>query len=194
MATKLIIGLGNPGTKYENTKHNIGFAVLDTFGEKYKITGKQEDKFLCWFGKGKLSPFDIILAWPTTFMNNSGDCAIKLVNYFKIEPKDLIVVHDEVAIDLGKVRVAFNNSAAGHHGVESIIQALSDNQEFSRLRIGVGPDPGGDKRADYVLHKFKKEDAPLVNKVISLSVEALETMITQDVGEAMNKYNGMELV
>ena len=190
---KLIAGLGNPGTEYDNTKHNIGFAVLDSFGEKYKITGKQEDKFLCWYGKGKLNSHEIMLVWPTTFMNHSGDSIAKLMNYFKIDIKDLIVVHDEVAIDLGKIRVAFNNSSAGHHGVESIIQGLGENQEFSRVRIGVGPDPGGDLRADYVLKKFKEEDTELIKKVIALSVEALETIITKDVGEAMNKYNGIEI-
>ena len=190
---KLIAGLGNPGTEYDNTKHNIGFAVLDSLGEKYKITGKQEDKFLCWYGKGKILNEGVILAWPTTFMNNSGECVAKLTNYFKLEPKDLIVVHDEVALNLGKIRIAFNNSSAGHHGVESIIQSLEGNQEFSRLRIGVGPDPGGDLRADYVLQKFKKDDDDLVKKVISLSIEALEAIITKDIGEAMNKFNGVEV-
>ena len=197
MQSKLIIGLGNPGTEYDNTRHNIGFAVLDAFGEKYKIQGKQEDKLSSWYGKGNIeinsSIYNLILGWPTTFMNHSGEAAIKLINWFKLKPQDLIVVHDEVALNLGKIRIGFNNSSAGHHGVESIIQMLGGNQEFTRLRVGIGPDPGGDIRKDFVLKKFSKDDQKLVSKVIELSVEALEYLIVHDAGEAMNKFNGVEI-
>lgn len=197
MQSKLIIGLGNPGTEYENTRHNVGFAMLDAFGEKYKIIGKQEDKFLCWYGKEsiKLGSDDcnIILVWPTTFMNKSGEAVAKLLNWFKLKPSDLIVVHDDVSLNLGKIRIAFNSGAGGHHGVESILQVLNGNQEFTRLRIGIGPDPGGDKRADYVLRKFTESEERLVKKMVQLSIEALETIITKDVGEAMNKFNGVEV-
>ena len=197
MQSKLIIGLGNPGVEYENTKHNIGFAVLDAFGEKYKIVGKQEDKLLCWYGKGKINLgneiYNLILAWPTTFMNHSGESVAKLLHWFKLKSQDLIVVHDETALNLGKIRINFNSSAAGHHGVESIIQLLGGNQEFTRLRIGIGPDPGGDKRKDYVLTKFSENEKLLVTKITDLSIEAIETIITKDVGEAMNKYNGIEI-
>ena len=193
MQSKLIIALGNPGIEYENTRHNIGFAVLDIFGEKYKIIGKQDDKLSSWYGRGKLSDYDIILAWPTTFMNNSGEGVIKLLNWFKLKSQDLIVIHDDVSLYLGKIRVSFNSSAGGHHGVESIIQTLGGEQEFTRLRVGVGPDPGGDIRADYVLKKFPKEEDSLVKKIIDLSIEAIETIVLKDVGEAMNKYNGIEI-
>ena len=193
MQYKLITALGNPGTEYENTRHNVGFSVLDAFGEKYKIVGKQKDKLLCWYGKGKMDNYDLILAWPTTFVNKSGEAIIKLLNYLKLKPEDLIVVHDDVALNLGKIRISFNSGAGGHHGVESIIQHLSGKQEFTRMRIGVGPDLGGDKRADHVLKKFSKEEEGLVKKVISLSIDALETIIIKDVGEAMNKFNGIEI-
>ncbi len=197
MQSKLIIGLGNPGTEYDNTRHNIGFAVLDAFGEKYKIQGKQEDKLSSWYGKGNIeinsSIYNLILGWPTTFMNHSGEAAIKLINWFKLKPQDLIVVHDEVALNLGKIRIGFNNSSAGHHGVESIIQMLGGNQEFTRLRVGIGPDPGGDIRKDFVLKKFSKDDQKLVSKVIELSVEALEYLIVHEVDEAMNKFNGVKI-
>ena len=194
---KIIVALGNPGKEYENTRHNIGFAVLHAFGEKYKILGKEEKKLSSWCGKGNIEiekeSREVVLAWPTTFMNNSGDAVIKLLNWFKIEPKDLIVVHDEVSLNLGKIRINFNSGAGGHHGVESIIQMLGGQQEFTRLRIGIGPDPGGDVRADYVLKKFLKEEEILVKKVTELSMSALETIITKDVNEAMNKFNGMEI-
>ena len=194
---KLIIGLGNPGVEYENTRHSIGFAVLDVFGEKYKIHGKEEKKLSSWCGKETVEiekeSCEIVLAWPTTFMNNSGDAVTKLLNWFKIKASDLIVVHDDVALNLGKIRINFNSGAGGHHGVESIIQMLGGEQEFTRLRIGIGPDPGGDVRADYVLKKFSKEENNLVKKVTELSISALETIITKDVGEAMNKFNGVEI-
>ena len=197
-AKKIIVALGNPGNEYENTRHNVGFAVLDAFGEKYKILGKEEKKQSSWYGKEKIEieskTYEIILAWPTTFMNHSGDAVVKLLNWFKIEPKNLIVVHDDVALNLGKIRINFNSGAGGHHGVESIIQMLGGEQEFTRLRIGVGPDPGGDIRADYVLKKFAKEEENLVKKVTELSISALETIVTKDVGEAMNKFNGIEVI
>lgn len=195
--SKLILGLGNPGTEYENTRHNVGFAALDAFGEKYKITGKQEDKLLCWYGKGNIEidkqTFNVILSWPTTFVNNSGNAVVKLLSWFKLEAKDLIVVHDDVALNLGKIRVGFNSGAGGHHGIESMIQMLGGDKEFTRLRIGVGPDPGGDIRKDYVLKKFSKIENNLVKDVIDLSIQALETILTKDVGEAMNKFNGLEV-
>lgn len=195
---KLIVALGNPGNEYENTRHNVGFAVLDAFGEKYKISGKEEKKLSSWCGKEKIEiekeNYEIILAWPTTFMNHSGDAVIKLLSWFKLEPSDLIVVHDDVALNLGKIRINFNSGAGGHHGIESIIQMLGGNQEFTRLRIGIGPDPGGDIRADYVLRKFSKEEESLLKKITELSLSALEAIITKDVGEAMNKFNGIEIL
>ena len=197
MQSKLIVGLGNPSKEHDNTRHNIGFAVLDSLGEKYKISGKQDDKLSSWYGKSKVNientVYDLILGWPTTFVNNSGEAVVKLLHWFKLKPKDLIVVHDDVALNLGKIRIGFNSGAAGHHGVESIIQMLGGIQEFTRLRVGVGPDPGGDKRKDYVLKKLTSDESKLVKKVIDLSMSALETVITKDVGEAMNRFNGMEL-
>ena len=197
MQSKLIVGLGNPGGKYDNTRHNVGFSMLDAFGEKYKIVGKQEDKFLSWYGKEQIKfgeeNYNVILGWPTTFMNTSGEAVLKLLNWFKLKPKDLIVVHDDVSLNLGKIRIGFNSGAGGHHGVESIIQLLGGDEEFTRLRVGIGPDPGGDKRADYVLRKFTPAEENLVKKMVQVSVEALETIITKDVGEAMNKFNGIEV-
>lgn len=193
MQSKLIIGLGNPGIEYDNTRHNIGFAVLNAFSEKYKINRKKENNLLCSCGRGKIENDDVILAWPNTFMNKSGEAVLKLLNWFKLESKNLIVVHDDVALNLGKIRIGFDNGAAGHHGVESIIQHLGGSQEFTRLRVGIGPDPGGDVRANYVLKKFTSEEEILVKKVISLSIEAIETLIVKDVGEVMNRYNGIEI-
>lgn len=197
MQTKLIVGLGNPGVQYDNTRHNIGFAILDSFGEKSRISGKQEDKFSAWYGKGNIKidekDFNLILAWPSTFMNNSGDAVVKLLTWFKLKPPDLILVHDEVAINFGKIRISFNSGAGGHHGIESIIQMLGGSQEFTRLRIGIGPDPGGDIRADFVLKKFTDSENKILKQVIELSMQALETLLIKDPEEAMNKFNGIEI-
>ena len=192
--TKLIIALGNPGKEYENTRHNVGFQILYSFAEKHQIKVKEDKNLLCKFGKGKLHDFDLLLAYPTTFMNKSGDALIKLLNWFKLNIKDLIVVHDEAALNLGKIRVSHDSGHAGHHGVESIIQVLGGNKEFTRLRIGIGPDPGGTERSNYVLAKFKEEEKIILKKIIDLSIGAIETIITKGYEETMNKYNGMEIV
>jgi PTH1 family peptidyl-tRNA hydrolase len=197
VSSKLIVGLGNPGAEYDSSRHNIGFAVLDAFGEKHKILGKQKRRLSSWIGKEEVeingNKHELILAWPTTFMNASGEAVLKLLSFYRVKPKDVIVIHDDVALNLGKIRVGFNSGAGGQHGVESIISHIG-NQEFARLRVGVGPDPGGDKRADYVLSKFNEEEKNIVNKVISTSLEAIEAIIEKDVGEAMNKFNGLEIV
>lgn len=195
---KLIVGLGNPGTEYDNTRHNIGFSILDAFGEKYKIDGKQDNDLLSWYGKDIITlsdgkAYDVVLVWPTIYMNHSGEAVQKVTHWFKVESKDLIVVHDEVALNLGKIRIGFNNGSAGHHGIESIIQCLGGNQEFIRIRVGVGPDPGGDRRKDYVLQKFSKNESNLVQRVVDVSIQAIETLITSSVDFAMNTFNGIEI-
>lgn len=193
---KLIVGLGNPGVKYEDTRHNIGFIVLHAFSEKHKIALQEKEKLSCWCGKEILSlddkKYNVILGMPTTFMNNSGIAVRELLSWYNLNVRDLIVVHDDTSLNLGKIRVSFNSSAGGHHGVESIIQHLS-SQEFTRLRIGIGPDPGGDKRKDHVLDKFKNEETILVKKIIHTSLQALEMLITSKAEEAMNKFNGIEI-
>ena len=197
MPLKLIIALGNPGVEYEDTRHNVGFFALAVFSTKHQISRKKEKKLLSLYGSGKIKidqeSYDLVLSWPTTFMNNSGEAVSKLLNWFKLESKDLIVVHDDVALNLGKIRISYDSGSAGHHGVESIIQSLGGIKTFTRLRIGIGPDPGGDIRKDYVLTKFSPSEGNLLKKVLDLSVEALETIITKNINEAMNKYNGIEL-
>ena len=186
---KLIVGLGNPGKEYEDTRHNIGFGIIDEITKKYRISLKQEKHLSSWSVKEK----DFVLAKPDTFMNNSGSAVVELLNWFKLEISDLIVVHDEVALDIGKIRISHGRSAAGHHGIESIIQMTGGKQDFTRLRIGIGPDPGGDIRADYVLGKFTNKENKVIEKVIGISIEAIEMLLNKDVESVMNKYNGMEI-
>ena len=202
---KLIVGLGNPGKEYEDTRHNIGFGIIDEIAKKYKISLKQEKHLLSLCGRGKIveachgtplqanNDFEFVIACPQTFMNNSGNAVVKLLNWFKLEISDLIVDDDEVALDIGKIRISHGRSAAGHHGLESIIQMTGGKQDFTRLRIGVGPDPGGDIRADYVLGKFTNKENKVIEKVISISIEAIEMLLNKEVDSVMNKYNGMEI-
>lgn len=194
----LIVGLGNPGKEYEETRHNVGFKVIEALSEKYNISLKADSKFSSIYGTGEVAidgeNYKLTLAMPTTYMNNSGFAISKLVNWFKLDPKKLIVVHDEVAIDLGKIRISHKRGAGGHHGIESAIKMLGGSQDFSRIRIGVGPDPGGDMRADFVLSKFTNKDKKVFEKVCGLSIEAIEMLLSSKPEDVMNKFNGMEIV
>lgn len=157
---KLIIGLGNPGAKYLGTRHNIGFAALDfIYGEWLKDQGfsdwKEDKKFQAIISEGNLNSEKIILAKPTTFMNNSGLVAQAIASYYKIEPEDIVVLHDELDVPFGELKIQKGRSGAGHNGVNSIIEHLN-TQNFTRVRIGVGKEERrqiGDA-ADYVLKKF----------------------------------------
>ncbi len=176
--TKLVVGLGNPGSEYDDTRHNIGFRVIDTLAAKLGLKFKKETKlraelvsYTTEFGS------KVILAKPLTFMNNSGDAVSKLMKFYKIPVENILVVHDDVSMDTGKLRPAFNRGAGGQHGIEDIIEKLGGSKAFHRLKFGVGPDPGGEQRADYVLSKFPKKEAELINTTISASIESIEKWI-----------------
>lgn len=193
--TKLIVGLGNPGKEYENTRHNVGFGVIDRLSQKYKIQGKLCSEFSSWVGKSDVEinqkKIKLILSKPTTFMNNSGFAVAKLSNFYKIDINNIIVIQDEVSLDLGKIRISFARGSGGHHGIESIISQNGNSQNFVRLRFGVGPDPGGDIRADYVLGKFTNKEKKILEKVEEISQEAIEMLLTHKVEDVMNKFNGI---
>lgn len=193
---KLIVGLGNPTKEYENTRHNIGFITLDALATKYKLIFKNKKEFSSFCIKAAIAVneklFNVILAKPTTYMNNSGSAVKNILDWFKVDSHDMIVVHDEVALPLGKIRISVGRSSAGHNGIESIIEKTGD-KEFTRLRIGIGPDPGGDSRKEYVLNKFNKKEQEHYKIVVNVAVEAIETLITSKTEEAMNKYNGLEI-
>ena len=173
---KLIIGLGNPEDKYKSTRHNIGFEYLDYLTKKYSLDFKQDKKFqaLCCeinentqkkifnksIGEG------IILVKPLTYMNLSGSCVQKFCSFYKIKPENILVIHDELSLDFKTIKFSFGKSAAGNNGVADIINKLG-NKNFSRIRIGIGPNPQGDERANYVLSKFKKEEIESLTNIFS---------------------------
>ena len=156
---KVIIGLGNPGSEYDGTRHNAGFIMIDclTKTEFYDEKFKKNDKLFCYSHLVNQFGMQILLAKPITYMNDSGKAFSAIKNWYKLEASDFLVIHDDVALPLGKLRFQKGGGAGGQHGVESIINCLGGDKNFDRLKIGIGPDPGGDKRADYVLEQFKKK-------------------------------------
>ena len=180
---RMIVGLGNPGTRFQYTRHNVGFMAVDGFARRLGIN-ITDLKFKALVGKKG----DLLLVKPQTFMNLSGESVMPLMNYFKIEPQDLMVVYDDMDIPLGELRIKPKGSAGGHNGMKSIIEQLG-REDFPRIRIGIGrPDPTRDV-VDYVLRIFSKEEMPTITDTLIRAVDALETWVGEGLDSAMNKYN-----
>ena len=172
----LIVGLGNPGREYEKTRHNAGFIAMDFFANK-KAIGYVE-KFGGLFNKIRVGDNEVFLLKPLTYMNNSGQSVIQVVNFYKINPADVVVMHDDMDIPVGDVRYKTKGSAGGHNGIKSIIQHLG-TQEFKRVKIGVSK-PVEMTVVDYVLGKFSKEDRKLIDNVIETNVYRFLDLYTQN--------------
>ncbi|MBX9689584.1 MAG: aminoacyl-tRNA hydrolase [Candidatus Obscuribacterales bacterium] len=192
MALKLIMGLGNPEARYEMTRHNAGFICLEKLAIKCGASFAANKQMHSDFCKCNWQGNSLILAKPQTYMNLSGKAAQAIVNFYKLDRNEILVAHDDVSLPLGVIRMARGGGAGGQHGVESIIEMLG-NKDFHRLKIGVGPDPGGSLRASYVLSEFPESERELYFKVISLAVEAIEVWMKEGVQVAMNRYNGVNL-
>lgn len=183
---KLIIGLGNPGKKYEKTRHNMGFMVIDLLSDISKIDVDKE-VFHGLLGRGKIFGEDVLLFKPTTFMNLSGLAVSEIVNYFKIDLDDVIIIFDDMALVPGQIRLRKNGSSGGHKGMQNIIESLN-SEEIQRIRIGIG-EPGEYDTVDYVLGKPLKDEQPLIEEAIKATVDALKVALTKDFDYAMNKFN-----
>ena len=171
----LIVGLGNPGKEYEKTRHNAGFIALDFFMNK-KAVGFNE-KFGGYFNKLRINDNEVFVLKPLTYMNNSGQSVIQVVNFYKINPSDVVVMHDDMDIPVGEVRYKTKGSAGGHNGIKSIIQHLG-TQEFKRVKIGISK-PDQMTVIDYVLGKFSKEDRKLIDNVVETNVYRFLDLFTQ---------------
>ncbi len=184
---KLVAGLGNPGRDYAGTRHNIGFGVIARISDKYNIplTGK-EHKAVC--GKGMIGGEKVILAQPQTFMNLSGECVRSLVDYYKLESEDIIIAYDDIDLEVGQLRIRSKGSAGGHNGIKNIISHLGTN-EFPRVKVGVGGKPEGGDLVRHVLGRFSREDEKVIGEVLDVAVEAVETILSDGVEAAMNRYN-----
>lgn len=184
----IIAGLGNPGGKYDNTRHNIGFMVIDAAAGKYHIA-VTEKKHKALIGKGIIGGEKVILVKPQTFMNLSGESIREVIDYYKIEEKsELIVISDDISLDVGTLRIRKKGSAGGHNGLKNIILHLG-HDEFQRIKIGVGEKPAGYDLIDYVLGRFGKEDREVIEESVQQAAAAIEKIITDGADAAMNQFN-----
>lgn len=184
----LIVGLGNPGKKYEGTRHNIGFDVIDALAERYNINmNEKKHRALC--GTGVILGAKVILAKPLTYMNLSGESAAEIINYYKLDPEaKMLVIFDDVSLVPGQIRVRKKGSAGGHNGIKSII-ARTGTQNFMRIKVGVGEKPKDWDLADYVLGRFAKEERALVDAAVEAAAAAAGLILQGEIDRAMNDFN-----
>jgi PTH1 family peptidyl-tRNA hydrolase len=185
-----VVGLGNPGLKYEFTRHNIGFRIVDSLARNIEIEFKKVKSYYSLISRGMINTHKVILIKPQTFMNLSGRAVSKVVSYYKIPLQDLLIVYDDLNLELGQVRIRKKGSAGGHKGIESIMQYLN-NEEIPRLRIGIGnPSVNFDFNCmSYVLSNFNNDEKDKIGEVIQLSTKAIKTVIEDGFEKAMRKYN-----
>ena len=185
----LVVGLGNPGAKYETTRHNAGFLFITYLEDKLGFKVKKL-KFHALIGDTKIADRKVLFMKPQTMMNNSGAAVAECANFYKIPPENIIVVFDDISLEPGKLRIRRKGSAGGHNGIKSIISHLG-SENFPRIKIGVGAKPNPDyDLADWVLGNFPKKDIPAVRDAIQNGADALEMLVKGDFEGAMSRYNG----
>ena len=184
---KLVTGLGNIGEKYCFTRHNAGFMVIDKWALKNNLSFKDDKKLKCFITKFNFNGEDIILAKPATFMNLSGEAVIAIMNYYKIDVKDILIIYDDIAIDLGRLRFRPNGSDGGHNGIKSIIKHLGTS-DFARLKVGIGPQPPIPAE-NFVLQNFPKSDLELLKTVLNRAVDAVEYYLINGMEKTQNTFN-----
>ena len=185
-----MVGLGNPGIKYEFTRHNIGFRIVDSLAQEIEVEFKKVKSYYSLISRGMINNHKVILIKPQTFMNLSGRAVSKVVSYYKMPLQDLLIVYDDLNLELGQVRIRKKGSAGGHMGMESIMQYLN-SEDVPRLRIGIG-NPSVNFNFDcvsYVLSNFNGDEKDKIKKVIQLSAEATKIIIEDGFEKAMRKYN-----
>ena len=184
----IIAGLGNPTLRYEGTRHNVGFEVIDTLADKYNIAVETR-KRSALIGKGIIAGQKVILVKPQTYMNLSGESIGALADYYKIdEENELLVIYDDVSLDVGQLRIRRKGSAGGHNGIKNIIAHLGTDV-FPRIKVGVGEKPNGYDLADYVLGHFSGEDREIMRESYRKAADAVEMILEGDLSGAMNTYN-----
>ncbi|HOK42478.1 MAG TPA: aminoacyl-tRNA hydrolase [Thermoclostridium caenicola] len=184
----IIAGLGNPGPRYQMTRHNVGFETIDYLAALYRLT-QFKSKHKALVSEGMMQGKKVMLVKPQTFMNNSGESLAEILGYYKAEPTQLIVIYDDIDLEPGKIRIRAKGGLGTHNGMRSIVSHLN-TEDFPRVRIGIGkPDPQIDL-ADYVLGRFTPEERALVNEAIEKAALAVATMVCASVEVAMGKYNG----
>ena len=182
----LLVGLGNPNPNNTNNRHNVGFLVIDQINKKFKLS-KQKPKFKGLLTTGEIGEQKVYAIKPLTFMNSSGVCVKELIEYFKINVKDVFVFHDDMDINIGKVKVKFGGNSAGHNGIDSIDKNIGKN--YSRVRIGIGRPIKNSEGADHVLENFSIDEKDGVEEVIKNIIESLSILINKDLDLFSSKIN-----
>jgi len=185
---KLIVGLGNPGTNYIDSRHNIGFVVVKALAKAYRIDFKKDSGAFSLSCKAKAKDKDIILAMPFTFMNLSGSAVKVLLKKYKIELNDLLVVCDDVDLEFGRIKIRAKGTSGGQRGLKSIIGSL-ESQEFCRLRVGIGRPHGSSGTAEYVLSRFNKEEKRQLKDIVEKASDCCEAWVGKGITESMNIFN-----
>ena len=182
----IIVGLGNPGKKYANTRHNLGYITVDRLAEKTGIK-IEKFKFKSLVGEGIIADQKVLLLKPETFMNNSGEAVREVADFYKIEPENLLVIYDDIDLPLGNVRIRQSGSAGTHNGMRSVVYQLNDDQ-FPRIRIGIGRDEEVDL-VNYVTGPFTKEEVKPLEEAVDKAVEAILCYLEEGIEPTMNKFN-----
>lgn len=184
----IIAGLGNPDEKYQGTRHNVGFDVVDRLAEKYQIAVDTK-KHRALIGKGVIEGQKVLLVKPQTYMNLSGESIRSIVEYYKIDPEEeLLVIYDDISLEVGQLRIRRKGSAGGHNGIKNIIAQLGTDT-FQRIKVGVGEKPKGYDLAAYVLGHFHGEDLELMEEGYEKAISATEEILKGEIDAAMNEYN-----
>ena len=184
---KLVVGLGNPGKRYAGTRHNVGFDILDRLADRHKVEWESAPRGIeALIARQRVD--GVVLAKPLTFMNASGPAVVGLLQFFKIDVPDLLVIVDDVNLELARRRARAAGSAGGHNGLKSVIEALGMDG-FARLRVGVGRGDGRRDLADHVLAKFEPDEQPIVAEAVARSVDAADVFVSEGIAPVMNRFN-----
>jgi peptidyl-tRNA hydrolase, PTH1 family len=188
---RLIVGLGNPGAKFDRTRHNIGFDLVDQLAKRWQISVADQKKFQGLVGEGWVNRQKIVLLKPQTFMNLSGQSVRAVLDWYKLEPTEVLVLYDDLDLPLGKLRMRLSGSAGGHNGMKSIISHLGTNA-FPRLRMGIGK--SNDETISHVLGKFSAAESAIMGEILQLAADAVDLSLEAGVEKAMNKYNNRSII
>lgn len=188
---RLVVGLGNPGEKYRLTRHNVGFMVVDHLAKSHRFT-LDKNKFNTLFGRGKIRGLQVILAKPTTFMNRVGPAVRNLAHFFRLDTQDITVIHDDLDLVFGTLKIKEKGGDGGHNGVKSLIAACGTDA-FTRIRIGIGRPQDEQEMTNYVLSKFDAEQKGFIQDIIMAGQDAVEIVLSEGVSEAMNRFNGKNI-
>ena len=193
LVPELIVGLGNPEPKYDKTRHNIGFELVDTLAKSWQLDWQKNRRFQGLFAEGIANSGNKIrLLKPLTYMNRSGQSVRAVTDWYKLTPSSLLVIYDDMDLPLGKIRLRMSGSAGGHNGMKSIIAHLG-TQDFPRLRIGIGKSAGQQETVSHVLGKFSPREVKIVREVSILAEDAINLSLKQGIEKAMNLYNGRSI-